>query len=317
MIEVKTLKKYYRIRHNPLARFRHPDHIVKAVDNVSFEVKPGEVMGLVGESGCGKTTLARTMLRLDMPTSGRVLYAGHDIFGMSKTELKVLRKQVQIIFQDSNSTLDPRMSLGRILEEPLLIHKIGDKKSRRVYIDEIMEKVKLSSSFLSRYPSELSGGQRQRLSIARALLLEPQCIIADEPLSGLDPVVSAQLLDLMLSLQKEGNLTYLLISHNLNTVTYASDRIAVMYRGRIVEIIDGGRFENEAAHPYTRFLIKPSPSLAEDGVDEDIHSYLHHHEHTGCMFADKCPYKTKICSESAPELREIAEGHFVACYQAD
>lgn len=314
MIEVRDLKKHFRIRHNPLARLTgHHDHVVRAVDGVSLELREGEILGLVGESGSGKTTLAKTLLRLCLPTAGDVLFRGRSIFSMDSKELKALRREMQVVFQDSNSTLDPRMDAGRLLEEPLLLHHIGDRSKRRRLIVSMMERVKLSSAFLTRHPAELSGGQRQRLSIARALIIEPRLVIADEPLAGLDPVVSTQLLDLMLSLQREMGLTYLLVSHDLSTVTYASDRVAVMYRGRIVELVGGDIFESGARHPYTKFLQAPEPPPAEAEINGDMHS-RHGNGGMGCGYREKCPHWTAPCSDTSPVLREITPGHYVACH---
>lgn len=314
MLEVRDLKKHFRIRHDPLARLRgHRDHIVKAVDGVSFEITEGEVLGLVGESGCGKTTLARTTLRLCPPTDGEVLFRGQDVFGMGRNELKQMRREMQVIFQDSNSTLDPRMNAGDMLEEPLLVHRIGRRSERRRLIASMIEKVQLSSAFLPRHPAELSGGQRQRLGMARALITRPRLVIADEPLAGLDPVVSTQLLELMLSLKREMGLTYLLISHDLSTVTYASDRIAVMYRGKIAEIIDADLFQSGALHPYTRFLQSPQHLPAEPGMNDDLHHHGGNGE-TGCVFFQRCQERVEMCSRSSPALQEIAPGHKTACH---
>jgi peptide/nickel transport system ATP-binding protein len=314
MLEIRGLKKHFRIRHNPLARLRgHHDHIIKAVDEVTFQMREGEVLGLVGESGCGKTTLAKTILRLYLPTDGDVLFRGRSVFRTRGSELKELRRNMQVVFQDSNSTLDPRMDAGHLLEEPLLLHKMGERSERHRLIASMMEMVRLSPAFLTRHPSELSGGQRQRLSIARALIIEPRLVIADEPLAGLDPIVSTQLLDLVLSLQREMGLTYLFISHDLSTVTYASDRIAVMYKGKIVEIIDGDRFELGGLHPYTRFLQSPEPLLPESETNGDVH-LQHQNGDGGCVFRQKCPHRTGICSEVCPPLREVAPTHRVACH---
>lgn len=313
MIRIRDLKKHFRLRHNPLARLRgHHDHIIKAVDGVSFELKEGEVLGLVGESGCGKTTLAKTVLRLHWPTDGNVLYRGRDIFSMERHEVKALRRDMQVVFQDSNSTLDPRMNAERLLEEPLLLHRIGDRRDRQRAVASMLDKVKLSPAFLTRHAAELSGGQRQRLSIARALIIEPRLLIADEPLAGLDPVVSTQLLNLMLSLKKEMGLTYLLISHDLQTVSYASDRVMVMYKGRVVETIGGDRFESGSVHPYTRFLMNTGPT-ASGTSNGDVHRHVPPPE-TSCAFQGKCPHATALCREASPVLREVAPGHMVACH---
>lgn len=313
MLAVRGLKKYFVIHHNPVARFRHPDHIIRAVDGVSFSVNNGEIFGIVGESGSGKTTLAKCMLRLYHPTDGGVSYRNRSVFAMSKEELRRFRRKVQPIFQDADSTLDPRQKVFAILEEPLLIHQLGDRGERKHRISEVIERVNLSSSLLTRHPSELSGGQRQRVAIARALLLEPEALIADEPTSGLDPMVAAQILDLLIALKKTGGVTIIFISHDLNTISYASDRIAVMYRGKIVEMIDGDYFQDHAQHPYTRFLRGLDTGISRTTLPESVHQ-LTRAKHEGCGYAHLCPYRIPLCDEVSPELRQIDDWLRVSCH---
>jgi len=313
MLEVRDLRRHFVLRHNPLARFRHPDHIIKAVDGVSFTVAEGEVFGIIGESGSGKTTLARTVLRLCEPTGGSVRYHGRDILSMNRPELKQFRREVQPVFQDADSTLDPRQHVGAILEEPLLIHGLGDSTNRHHRIAGMLEQVNLSPSFMQRHPSELSGGQRQRVALARSLLLEPVVLIADEPTSGLDPLVSTQILALLLRLRQERGLTLVLISHDLATVAYAADRIAVMYRGRFVEMAGGDGFERDALHPYTRFLFGLEARLPDAPLLEGVHEHFHEAEE-GCAYLHACPHHLHECHHTTPPLREVAPGHFVACH---
>lgn len=313
MIEVRDLRRHFVVRHNPLARFRHPDHIIRAVDGVSFSVAVGEVFGIIGESGSGKTTLARTMLRLCEPTGGQVYYLGRDVATMTGSEMKQFRREIQPVFQDADSTLDPRQHVGSILEEPLLIHRIGDDAERRRRIADVLEQVNLSRSFMSRHPSELSGGQRQRVALARALLLDAKVLIADEPTSGLDPLVATQLLALLLRLRQERGLSLVLISHDLATVSYAADRIAVMYHGRIIELAGGASFSAHAAHPYTRFLLGLEARLPEIPLLEGVHEHLHE-QGAGCAYLNACPHHLHQCHHEVPVLLEIAPGHLVACH---
>lgn len=253
------------------------------------------------------------MLGLYSPTDGNVIYRDKNISMMTKEEVIRFRRKVQPIFQDADSTLDPRQSVAAILEEPLLIHHVGEKKMRKRLLSEVLDKVNLSASLLGRYPSELSGGQRQRVAIARALLLNPELIIADEPTSGLDPMVSAQILDLLLSLRKASGVAIVLISHDLNTVNFASDRIAVMYRGKIVEMIDGEHFEKDAQHPYTRFLKGIEPGVPETSASQGVHQ-LSHAQDIGCSYAHLCPYRTTYCYEASPELKQLTPWLHVACH---
>lgn len=313
MLDVRELRCRFVVRHNPLARYHHPDHVIRAVDGVSFSVEEGEVFGIVGESGSGKTTLARTVLRLVEANGGGVRYRGRDVSAMDAAELKGFRREVQPVFQDADSTLDPRQHVADILKEPLLIHGLGDAASRRDRIAAALGRVNLSASFMERHPSELSGGQRRRVALARALLLDPVLLIADEPTSGLDPLVSTQILALLLRLKQERGLTLVLISHDLATVSYAADRIAVMYRGRFVELAGGEGFEREALHPYTRFLFGLEARLPEAPLLEGVHEHLHEPDE-GCAYVHACPHHLHECHHTAPPLREVAPGHAVTCH---
>jgi peptide/nickel transport system ATP-binding protein len=314
MLKAENLCKYFTVRHSPLARIGHHDHVVKAIDGISLHLKNGEILGLIGESGSGKTTLAKTLAGLYHPTGGSVYYHGADIFSLSKEKYRSFRREVQLIFQDPDSTLDPRMTVKAILEEPLLIHRLGDARERDRLIIRVMEQVNLAGSCLGRYPSELSGGQRQRVAISRILLLEPQIIIADEPLAGLDNLVGTQILRLLLDLRKRLSLGYLLISHDLNLVTAVCDRISVIYRGKIVETIDGGRFDKEACHPYTDFL----RGILEDKAEENLQNH-DLHQHIGessdrCPYVEKCPRRTTVCGQIEPLLQGLNAGHSVRCH---
>jgi oligopeptide/dipeptide ABC transporter ATP-binding protein len=313
MLKVCDLHRHFVFHHSPLARFGHPDHIVRAVDGVSFGVNEGEVFGIIGESGSGKTTLARTVLRLCAPTAGSVDLRGSDVFALKGDALRRFRREVQPVFQDADSTLDPHQHVADILEEPLIVHRLGDAAERARRITRILDDVNLSPSFMQRHPGELSGGQRRRVAMARALLLDPALLIADEPTSGLDPLVATQMLALMLELKRERGLTLMLISHDLATVTYASDRIAVMYRGRIVELAPGDGFEAASIHPYTRFLLGAEARLPEFPLLEGVHEHMHAHEE-GCAYVHACPHHIHECHHRAPPLREVAPGHFVACH---
>ncbi len=293
-------------------RLHHRDHVVRAVDGVTFSVNEGQIFSIVGESGSGKTTLAKCILRLYHATGGAVIYRNESVFEMNKREIIQFRRKVQPIFQDADSTLDPRHNVYAILEEPLLIHRLGDRTDRERRISAAIEKVNLPSSLLGRHPCELSGGQRQRVAIARALLLNPDVIIADEPISGLDPVVATQVLDLLTTLRRTSGITIVLISHDLDTISYASDRIAVMYRGKIVEMINSDCFD-DVRHPYARFLKGIGSEVPKARFPESVHR-LSHEKHEGCSYAEHCLQRIGVCDRTPPELRQVAHGHHVACH---
>ena len=314
MLKAENLSKYFIVHHNPLGRIGHRDHIVKAVDGVSLNLNKAEILGIIGESGSGKTTLAKTLVGLYSPTGGSICYRNADISSLDRERYRSFRREVQIVLQDPDSTLDPRMTVKTLLEEPLRIHRVGNSQERQKRICQAMEQVNLAKSLLGRYPSELSGGQRQRVAIARVLLLEPQIIVADEPLAGLDRIVGMQILRLLLDLKKEFDLSYLLISHDLNVVISVCDRISVIYRGKIVETIDGERFDNEACHPYTDFL----RGAFEDSVDKLLQNGDMHQGAPGsssrCSYVDNCPSRASICSQYEPQLGDLGAGHLVRCH---
>lgn len=299
----------------------HHANYVKAVDDISFEIKKGETFGVVGESGCGKSTLGRTLVRLQHPTSGRIFLNGTDIVGLNGPDLKQMRKSVQIIFQDPGSCLNPRRTIAQILREPFLIHGLTNKFDVEERIRELVHLVGLDTYHLSRYPHELSGGQKQRVGIARALALDPEIIVCDEAVSALDVSVQAQVLNLLQELKNKLGLTYFFISHNLNVVYQVSDRVAVMYLGRIVELAPYDKLYEKRFHPYTEALLSAIPQVDRVGKGERIHlegevpNPLN--PPSGCHFHTRCPKACKRCSEESPILREIAPGHLVACHLYD
>lgn len=291
---------------------------VKAVDDVSFEIMKGETFGVVGESGCGKSTLGRTLIRLQQPTEGHIYLNGTDIAGLKGAQLKEMRKEAQIIFQDPSACLNPRRTIKQILMEPFEIHNLKGKIDVDAKIMELLQLVGLDSYHLSRYPHELSGGQKQRIGIARALALEPQIIICDEAVSALDVSVQAQVLNLLQELKEKLGLTYFFISHNLNVVYQVSDRIGVMYLGKMVEIANYDQLYEKRYHPYTEALLSAIPQVDQEEQKERIHLEGEvpspYDPPSGCHFHTRCPKACDKCRQTAPELKEVAPGHYVACH---
>ena len=291
---------------------------VKAVDDVSFEIMKGETFGVVGESGCGKSTLGRTLIRLQQPTDGHIYLNGTDIAGLKGAQLKEMRKEAQIIFQDPSACLNPRRTIKQILMEPFEIHNLKGKIDVDAKIMELLQLVGLDSYHLSRYPHELSGGQKQRIGIARALALEPQIIICDEAVSALDVSVQAQVLNLLQELKEKLGLTYFFISHNLNVVYQVSDRVGVMYLGKMVEIANYDQLYEKRYHPYTEALLPAIPQVDQEEQKERIHLEGEvpspYDPPSGCHFHTRCPKACDKCRQTAPELKEVAPGHYVACH---
>jgi len=317
LLEVKNLKEYFPIRTGMLKTTP-----LKAVDDVSFAIRKGETLGLVGESGCGKTTVGRTLLHLYKPTAGEVWFKGKQI--KTKADLKDYRRQTAMVFQDPYSSLNPRMTVSDIIGEPLDIHKMfKDKKEREEKILELMNRVGLNSEHANRYAHEFSGGQRQRIGIARALATSPEFVVCDEPVSALDVSIQAQVINMFDELQDEMGLTYLFIAHDLLVVRHISDRIAVMYLGKMVELADAKEIYDHPLHPYSKSLMSavpvPDPKIARANqrvvLTGDIPSPLN--APSGCPFRTRCPYACDACAEAMPELKELAPGHFVACHRAE
>lgn len=316
ILEVKNLKKYFPVE----SKVRVEPKSVKAVDDVSFDVYRNETLSIVGESGCGKSTTGRCLIGLNKPTSGEVIYNGKNIVGISDKEQRVLCKDLQMIFQDPYSSLNPRMTIGSILEEPLIIHKICKTKEERMQrVLDMLEKVGMRRDHYYRYPHEFSGGQRQRIGIARALILEPKLVVCDEPVSALDVSIQSQVLNLLAEVKKEMNITYVFISHNMSVVRYISDRVGVMYLGHLVELAGTEELYNNQLHPYTQALLstvpEPDPHVKREQImlKGDIPSPLN--PPSGCIFHNRCPYNEPICQDQMPPLVEIKPGHFVACYR--
>ncbi len=315
LLVVENLKTYYPVRAGILQRVVA---YVKAVDDVSFTVRAGETFGLVGESGCGKSTIGRTILRLQEPTAGSVYFDGEEVFSKRPGEMKSLRRDMQIVFQDPYSSLDPRMPIGETIAEGLEIHGIGDKRERQAIVLEMLDKVGLNPYHANRYPHEFSGGQRQRIGIARALALRPKFIICDEPVSALDVSIQSQVLNLLRKLSEEFSLTYLFIAHNLSVVEHISDRVGVMYLGKLVEVADREDLYRSPQHPYTQALLSaiplPRPRARRERIilKGELPSPLN--PPTGCRFHTRCPFAIERCKVEIPELEEKSPNHFTACH---
>src|SRR5258707_8090019 len=317
LISIRDLTVHFPLAGGSL--FRRSRHVVKAVDGVTLDISPGETLGLVGESGCGKSTLGRAILRLTEPTSGQVLYRNKDLAHLSGRELREQRRHLQIIFQDPYASLNPRMTVGQIVGEPLETFRLAKGREAEERVQELLETVGLSKRFIKRYPHEFSGGQRQRIGIARALAVDPDFIVADEPISALDVSIQAQIMNLLEKLQRQKNLTYLFISHDLRAIRHVSDRVAVMYLGKLVEVADARTVYDDPLMPYTKALISAVP-VPDPGVEAtrqrivlegDVPSPIN--PPSGCRFHTRCPYAIEVCREVVPQLVEIKPAHFAAC----
>ncbi|MFR6436883.1 MAG: ABC transporter ATP-binding protein [Peptoniphilaceae bacterium] len=311
ILQVKNLSKHFKVESG----------FLQAVDGLNFDIYKGETFGLVGESGCGKSTAGRTILRLYEPTAGEVLFEGQDIYALSPKEMKEHRKEMQMIFQDPYASLDPRMTVEEIIAEPLVIYGIGNKKERRERVIELLEMVGLSAEHSLRFPHEFSGGQRQRIGIARSLALKPKFIICDEPISALDVSIQAQVVNLLKDVQKKLGLTLLFIAHDLSMVRYISDRVAVMYLGKLMEVGTTEDFYANPLHPYTKALLSAIPIADPDEqrkrvqieLEGDVPSPIN--MKPGCRFVDRCPYGDDSCRGRDPEMEEILPGQYVACFK--
>lgn len=318
LLEVRNLKKYYSVKSGFLNKDRRS---VKAVDGINLSVKQGEILGIVGESGCGKSTLGRSILRLIEPTSGEVIFEGTNICGLKKEEMRLKRREMQIVFQDPGASLNPRLTVGEIIGEPLEVFHICEGKEKEERIYKLMDLVGINRAYINRFPHEFSGGQRQRLGIARALAVNPKLIICDEPVSALDVSIRAQVLNLIKELKDKLNLTYIFISHDLSVVHHICDRVAVMYLGRVVEIADKIQIYENPVHPYTKALLSaipmPDPEVKRERIilQGDVPNPAD--PPSGCHFHKRCPYAKKECSETVPPFVTVEPGHQVLCWLAE
>lgn len=318
LLETKDLVKHYPVTGGVFLR---EIASVKAVDGVSLNILPGETLGLVGESGCGKSTLGRLILRLEEPTRGEILFEGKSILGYDSKQMRALRREMQIIFQDPFSSLNPRKSVAHIVGEPFFVHGMNDRHEREARVVELLEVVGLKREHMRRYPHQFSGGQRQRIGVARALALNPKLIICDEPVSALDVSIRGQVINLLQDLQEEFGLTYLFISHDLSVVEHISDRVAVMYLGKLVELADSKTLYKSPLHPYTQALLSaapvPDPKRKRKRIllSGDVPSPID--PPSGCRFHTRCLYAKEVCSQKEPSFREVRENHFAACHFAE
>ncbi len=319
IVSVRGLKKHFPIKSGMI--FQRETAAVKAVDGLDFDIFRGETLGLVGESGCGKSTTGRTILQLHRATSGTVSFEGMELTTLKGNDLREMRRKMQIIFQDPYASLNPRMSISRIISEPLVVHGIGSERDRQKRVEELLERVGLNPFFANRYPHEFSGGQRQRIGVARALALEPSFIVCDEPISALDVSIQAQVVNLLQDLQRDMGLTYLFIAHDLSMVRHICDRVAVMYLGKIVEMAESEELYTNPLHPYTQALLSavpvPDPDVEENRqriiLKGDLPSPAN--PPVGCNFNTRCPVAIDVCFDWDPELIEVLPGHWVACHR--
>ena len=317
ILEVKNLKKYFPLKKG---KYKEGDPCVKAVDDITFDLYEGETLGLVGESGCGKSTLGRTIIRLYEPTSGEVIFEGEDVAKKSRKEMRALREEMQFIFQDPYASLNPRMTIGEIVSEPMTIHGVGTKEERIERVRELLDVVGLNPEHINRYPHEFSGGQRQRVGIARAFALKPKLIICDEPVSALDVSIQAQVVNMLMKFQEEMDLTYLFIAHDLSMVRHIADQTAVMYLGTMVEYGSTRDVYEHPVHPYTRGLLSAVPVADPDyekahnriPMDGEVPSPIN--PKPGCRFCARCRKATAQCHEETPKLRDVGGGHMAACW---